>query len=84
MDYMTTRQAADLIKMKPGELTAYVKKYPHLCPDRVGRMYLWTDTAVRGVEVFKQHRGAGECLHCGKPWDRPEAGPAEDATDGTE
>ena len=82
--YMTTKAAALMCGMKPGELTSFVKKYA-VPVERLGKAYLWThgdtDTVQKLATAFK----GGECIHCGKPWDRPEQEEgAQDAEGGGE
>jgi hypothetical protein len=79
-DAMTTKEAAEALGMKDGQLLSYVRKYPALRPLQRGKMLFWT---LGNVEAIKIHRDAAAklkakiaearakklCLHCGKkPW----------------
>ncbi len=84
-DVKTTAQAAAELGMKPGELTAFVKKHEIEVP-RLGKMYLWTERVVEHVGEWARYIKDGRCVHCTRLWDRPEPDrgdpPGRDAGEG--
>ena len=82
--YMTTKSAALMCGMKPGELTSFVKK--HAVPiERLGKAYLWTHEDTDTVKKLATAFAEGRCIHCGKYYDsqKQEEG-AQDAEGGGE
>ena len=76
MDYLTTKQAAEVAGLKPNELTDLVRKHG-IEVQRVGRTYLWTEQIAKNAKRLHETVKGGCCIHCGKPWDRPESTPVE-------
>ena len=69
-DVKTTKEAAEHVGMKPGELTGFVTKHGIEVP-RLGRTYLWTRDVLDTVTMYGLRIAAGLCVHCEKPWNRP-------------
>jgi len=80
-DILTTAEAATRLGEKASDMLAHVKKYPHLSPPRCGRMFLWSKETVERIRGHMDYLNTGHCIHCAKPWDRPDAGDEEVAED---
>ena len=69
-EVMTTKKAAEAIGIKPGELTAFVKKHGINVP-RLGKTYLWTPGVEKEVRRIWLAVQENKCIHCGEWWDIP-------------
>ncbi len=70
-----TKTAAAKLGMEPKDVTAYLKRFPHLKPPKLGNLFIWSIDTVQAFSRWKEAMDAGKCPHC-----REQIEPAKTAT----